>query len=305
MGTLSRRELLLQSAALGGSTVIGRFKGHTKGNTDRPMVHVSEAVPDANTCQIPRSTLSSLGIVAGQQIRLEHEAGPAVFTAAPSGDESWAVTADGRNRMGATGNSFAVDVDTAVVDRALDEQTAAETGGFVERVVNATGESLVALAPHGGYIEYGTDEQARRVGRRLGVPAWYCAGWWPSGGAFDRWHVDSTEIHPASFADLAALSSRGFDAAVSFHGWGEDHIAVGGAASPDRKRAVRDSIESAVGDAYEVRLATDESRNGDNPANIVNWITESRSDGIQLEQPWGARREQGDVIADAVSDVLG
>jgi phage replication-related protein YjqB (UPF0714/DUF867 family) len=198
-----------------------------------------------------------------------------------------------------------VEVDPTVVDPSLDESTAAREGGFLERCIDAGTEpeaaTVVALAPHGGYIEYGTDLQARRVAERLGATAWYCAGWWPSGGAFDRWHVTSTDIHPASFPELRALADRELAHAVSLPGWTESHVAVGGRAPRERREAVRDAVADAVA-GLEVRLAEDDARDGSSPDNVVNWL--ASGDGIQLEQPLAAREEYGTAIADAVADAL-
>jgi phage replication-related protein YjqB (UPF0714/DUF867 family) len=267
-------------------------------------MNVSATVEDGEICRLTPILASSVGTSEGQQVRLRYDGSPAVFTVDVDAEREPAVNEAGRDRLGAVGESFGVDINATVVHPSKDETTAAESGGFVERLVDPGSDELVVLAPHGGYIEYGTDEQARHVGGRLDVPAWYCAGWWPGGGAFDRWHVGSTAIHPASFPRLAEVSNRSFDAAVSFHGWSEDHIAVGGAAPLDRRRAVRDGIASAVGDAFDVRPATDEYRDGNHPDNIVNWLSASGRDGVQIEQPWDARREYGRTIADAVGDVF-
>ncbi|MWG36397.1 hypothetical protein GQS65_18225 [Halomarina oriensis] len=302
---MTRRRLLIQSVAAAGTFGAGRAATAAAGSDDeRREVRVTGAISDDEVCRLPRSVTSSLGVVAGQQVRLRHEDGPAVFTVVPTDEAVGAVGTGGRDRLGATGDAFDVEVSTRVVHPTRDEATAADTGGFVERLVDADDERLVVLAPHGGYIEYGTDEQATHVGERLDVPVWYCAGWWPGGGAFDRWHVGSTDIHPASFPRLAEVSNRSFDAVVGFHGWGEDHVAVGGAAPLDRRRTVRDTIAAAVGDAFDVRLASDESRDGDHPDNVVNWLSASGRDGVQIEQPWDARREYGRTIADAVADVF-
>lgn len=53
---------------------------------------------------------------------------------------------------------------------------------------------LVACAAHGSWIEYRTDDQAAHVADALGVTEWSCMGYNNGGGAYDRWHITSTDI---------------------------------------------------------------------------------------------------------------
>ena len=65
-----------------------------------------------------------------------------------------------------------------------------------------------ALGPGQGQIEPCTDRQAERVAERLqdkGVSSWRCKGWKQGGGAHERWHITSTDIHPASFPKLGRV----------------------------------------------------------------------------------------------------
>jgi hypothetical protein len=53
-----------------------------------------------------------------------------------------------------------------------------------------------------------------------------------------------------------------------------------------------------------VRIARpDEDFNGDNPRNIVNWLTAGGANGIQIEQSLLARASHRQAIADAVANV--
>jgi Poly-gamma-glutamate hydrolase len=95
---------------------------------------------------------------------------------------------------------------------------------------------MVVIAPH-GMIERYTDCQAERVAVELsGISCWRCKGWKPDNGAFDRWHITSTDIHEASFPLLNSIVNRGFAHAVAFHGFSEDDILIGGGASDSFKR---------------------------------------------------------------------
>lgn len=261
----------------------------------RVTVGVDEAVAGREYCRLPRSVRESVGVDPGAQVRLWHGDVPALYTVADGSDP--AVTPAGRDRLGADGASFAARVDPHVVHPDLEYEAARETGEFVERVHEGD-DDLVALAPHGGHVEPGTDAQARRLAER-GATAWYCAGWWPGGGAFDRWHVTSNDTSPDSFPGLAALADRPFDRAVSFHGWTRDGVGVGGGAPRAVRERVRDAVDAAV-DASAF-LVTGAAYRGDDPGNVVNRLAEA---GVQLEQGIDVREAAWAAVADAVADAL-
>lgn len=175
---------------------------------------------------------------------------------------------------------------------------------FVE-ILRDDGEqsTLVACAPHGGWIEYRTDKQAARVAETLGVTEWTCVGYNSGGGAFDRWHITSTDIDRCSFPNLDSIGDRGFDHAVSFHGFSQSGIAIGGGASESYKIAIRDGIDAATNGVYDVYLAEEDgSYDGSSAENFVNWLT-ADGNGLQIEQSWDVRVDDWDTIADAVASV--
>lgn len=270
----------------------------------RPIarVNVTDEVAEGR-CRLPPRIVDAAGVAPGQQVLLERGGVPAAFTVEVVDGRVGYVAARGRSRMDVAGydGSFRVSVDSTVVDPIQTAADAADVGGYVEHLADAGATSLVAIAPHGGWIEWGTDSQAERVRERLGATAWRGEGYWPGGGAFQRWHVTSTAVHPASYPALGEIADRGFDRAVSFHGWTGDHVAVGGAAPRRLRASVRDAIAAVVD--CDVRLPAADEHDGDSPANVVNWLTDSGRDGVQIEQPWSVRSEARQAVADAVSDV--
>lgn len=183
-----------------------------------------------------------------------------------------------------------------------------EMGEFLDET-NSTHTEVVFIAPHGGLIENYTDHMAKWAydyvdGANGNASAWYCAGYQSEIGAYDAWHVTSTAINPSSFGYLDDISTRGFDYAVSFHGYGESDIGVGGRASSALKTEVKEAIEDAVGTAYDVVILTSGSYAGTSANNVVNWLTSSGDDGVQIELPYGARRNYGQDIAEAVAAVF-
>lgn len=167
---------------------------------------------------------------------------------------------------------------------------------------------LVICAPHGGMIENYTDEMAKwcydkMVSLSKSASCWRCIGHQDVIGAYDAWHITSTDISRLSFPYLDQIGSRNFSHAVSFHGYGEADIAVGGAASSSLKTEVKEAIENVVGSSYDVTVVTTGPYAGVSEDNFVNWLTDG-SGGVQIELPYGARQSYGQSIAEAVAVVF-
>ena len=86
---------------------------------------------------------------------------------------------------------------------------------FIEQLDdNGHHRGLIVIAPHGGDIEPYTDEQAEHIGKQLSskcVSVWVCKGFKEHGGAFDRWHITSTDISEESFPKLRTVFGRQFE----------------------------------------------------------------------------------------------
>jgi phage replication-related protein YjqB (UPF0714/DUF867 family) len=259
------------------------------------------------------------GVVVGQQVRIKPKKATDRYAAYTvhqfmedgTDNNDVRMALDGRKRLDYT-DSFSAYLEgcDAVVDHGHDEQWLQDNNEFGEFLdeTGANHTGLVACAPHGGVIENYTDEQAERVYSQLeaaskDVSCWRCKGWQGEIGAYDAWHITSTEIDTESFPYLEQIESRGFSYAVSFHGYGEEDIAVGGGASVAFKTQVANAIQAAVGSAYDVTVVNDGPYGGVSPDNFVNWLT-SAGNGVQIEQPYGARRDYGQAIADAVASVF-
>jgi len=165
---------------------------------------------------------------------------------------------------------------------------------------------LVILAPHGGSIEPGTDQQAERVLAALGndiAGAWRCKGF-ATEGAFRRFHITSSDLHESSFPLLATIASRNFLHAVAFHGFTAQGILIGGGAPPFIKEKLAQALEGVLAGEIPVRIANDsDDFDGDNPRNIVNRLTAGGKGGVQIEQSRLARDKYWKEIADAVAGV--
>ena len=250
---------------------------------------------DREHCRLPATLLGALDLDVGLQVRLRRDDLCALYTVVGAAEDV-VVSPDGRERLGAEGP-------IAVEARVVTPPDDGLAGSFVESVASG-GDHLVACAPHGGGMEEWTDEQAERLADRLGGTAWVCRGHWPGWEAFDRWHVTSNDVHPASFPGLGSIAGRGFDRAVSFHAWRQEGVGVGGAAPRVLRAAVRDAVADAVDDSVRVELATDPRYRGDRPGNLVNWLTADGASGVQIEQGRAVREDHREDIVDAVADVL-
>ena len=234
-------------------------------------------------------------------VEMRNEAVPGVVRMGPGG----------RERLGGSGFPVAAEVDSVVVRRGISDDQAARLGEFVERLADdGRQRELVVLAPHGGQIEPHTDEQAERVAARLSeslVTLWCCKGFGHAPGeAWRRFHIDTTDLHEASFPALRVVIGRGFRHAVAFHGQQTDDVLIGGRAQFRLKAELANAIEDVVsGSGIRVRIATpDDVFGGDSPRNLVNRITAGGRGGIHLEQSLLARQRHGAQIADAVARVF-
>lgn len=254
-----------------------------------------EPLANAEHCKLPEDALEALGVDVGQQVRLRRGDRGALYTVVGTAED--VVTSEsGAERLGGEGP---VAVDATVLTDPIDR-----VRGTFRETLTIGGDHLVAVAPHGGEMEPWTCEQAELLADRTGGTAWVCRGRAAEVGAFFQWHVTANDLHPASFPRLGEIADRGFDVAVAFHAWRREGIGVGGRAPRALRVAVRDAIREAVGDGVGVELVTDDRYSGDDPDNLVNWLTADGDSGIQLEQGLAARRDYREAVVDAVASVL-
>lgn len=259
------------------------------------------------------------GVLVGQQVRIKSKNAQdryAVYTVHQfmqdgTDDNDVRMALAGRQRMDYSDSfsAYLEGTDQVVVHGENDAwlQSNDEFGEFLDET-STSHTKLAVCAPHGGIIENYTDEQAERVysqlvGASKDVSCWRCKGWQDAIGAYDAWHITSTEISRDSFPYLDQIGDRGFDYAVSFHGYGEADIAVGGGAPTALKSEIAAAIQAVVGEDYDVTVVTSGPYAGTSPDNFVNWLT-TAGNGVQIEQPYGARQTYGQAIADAVAAVF-
>jgi phage replication-related protein YjqB (UPF0714/DUF867 family) len=192
---------------------------------------------------------------------------------------------------------------------------------LTEQLLGKGATGLAVLAPHGGKIEVGTDDQATSVFKALAqtgkpVRAWIARGFNPR-GAHRCWHITASEISEQSFPRLGSLfgpgASRGaFAHAVAFHGQDDcEAIVVGGGLPGDTAHDalkmrlgshIRDALRTVMEEPPAVVVKRSGPLAGIERANIVNRVT-AAGNGIQLEQPAAVRtvKKRRDAIAHAVA----
>lgn len=259
---------------------------------------------------IHRDRLEAVGVSPGEQVRLLPQADVEIDSLVETvprdiiGRDIWTCVSLCDKLEFPAETTFELSADV-VHPEIASETEARERDEFFERLSEPTdGKPIAVTAPHGGHIEYNTAKQAQYAASELNAPEWSCLGFNKGGGAFDRWHITSTELSRESFPKLNELSKQDFAYAISFHGFLGTGIAVGGGASRQLKEEVCEAIDEATQGEYEVYVPRrDSTVAGTSPRNYVNWLADDNA-GVQLEQSPAARRDDWKVIARAVSDVF-
>ena len=265
----------------------------------------------AEHCSLDPERLAALGVLPGSQIRIRRsDTLVALYTVSETrqetDDSAVRMALVGRERLGSE-DEFEATIDTQVANPAISDEEASTKSEFVERLDDdGYQRSVVALAPHGGMIEQFTDQQAEALAAALGssrASAWRCKGFSDAHGALRLWHVTASELHDDSFPLLRSISQRKFRHAVAFHGFKEDGVLIGGSAPLSFKQEIAAAIRLVLrGTTIDVRIAGPlDAFDGDSPTNIVNRLTASGNNGIQIEQSIEARRGFWEPIANAVA----
>ena len=275
-------------------------------------------------CLANRREINMIGRNKGQQVRIERTTANgtrtlalytvidvhdqdrgAVFVGYTNSEDLW-----DRLQLSST-DPFTGKVNAQVAASNLSDADAEANSEFIEHLTDDGHHcGLVVIAPHGGDIEKQTDEQAELVGKQLSskyVSKWTCKGFKQGGGAYDRWHITSTDISEESFPKLKKIIGRHFEYSIAFHGWDHDSICIGGSIPSDLKQQIKTAIGNVVSGSGIVVAKDDDGScpddfNGTDPKNIVNRLS---AKGVQIEQSREARARYGIKIAKAVAGVIG
>lgn len=277
-------------------------------------------------CAVDRESLRALGSAVGRQLLVRRAANRlALYTVVErlgGATRAVHVGTEGLARLGAAPNPHTPNATIEADFTDGDPEAVARLSETLLGDQDATG--LAILAPHGGRIEVGTDDQAALVHDRLAqsgkpIRAWIARGFNRATGAHTCWHITSSEISEHSFPKLASLldpaEARGpFAHAVAFHGNNDSEaIIVGGGLPRDSDHTalkttlavrIHRALEAVMDDPPAVEVARSGPLAGAQRRNIVNRVT-VRGNGIQIEQPLAVRTEprQREAIARAVAQL--
>jgi phage replication-related protein YjqB (UPF0714/DUF867 family) len=298
----------------------------TRLTEDPTSAALNTAARASEHCAVDRESLRLLGSAVGRQvlIRTPSSRRLALYTVVERVDAAGPAVHVGTAGLArvepATGEPLPPELEATVES----DFTGGDPGSSVRLTEQLRGRSaargLAILAPHGGRIEFGTDEQARAVHRLLAgeakpVRAWIAEGFNPA-GAHRCWHITATEISEHSFPRLGSLFGReprgSFAHAIAFHGQDDSPAVVVGGGLP-RSRAhtalktrlstrIQAALRAVTEDPPPVVVRRSGPLAGAQQSNVVNRVT-AAGNGIQLEQPAAVRTDakQRDAIAEAVA----
>ena len=174
-------------------------------------------------CVASLDRIKMIGKNIGEQVRIERptENGTAFALYTVVGDHDresdivfvgYEIRGDLEERFDLISYPFTGKVEAQVTAEGLSDEQAEKCSEFVERLTdNGVNQRLVVIAPHGGNIEKFTDLQADYVREQFSpdrVSGWICKGFKKGGGAYDRWHITSTDISENSFPKLKTIMGR-------------------------------------------------------------------------------------------------
>jgi phage replication-related protein YjqB (UPF0714/DUF867 family) len=279
-------------------------------------------------CAVDPQSLGALGSAVGRQLLIRQASDRlALYTVAERLDvpaRAVHVGTAGLARLGEATRAPAAQTSNATIETHFTEGDPEAVARLTEKLSgeqDATG--LAILAPHGGRIEVGTDNQGELVHDMLAlnakpIRAWIARGFNRATGAHTCWHITSSEISEHSFPKLGSLfgpgASRGpFAHAVAFHGNNDSEAIIVGGGLPrnNAHNALKTGLASQIRTALEAVMdqppAVEVRRSGPLAGaqrhNIVNRLT-VRGNGIQIEQSLAVRNHvpQRDAIARAVAE---
>jgi hypothetical protein len=311
-------------------------------------------------CRVTQTLLDDLGRQAGEQIRLflpsltvTATSQSALYTADLYTDAEnpgtilmddlaiWKINDATAIAAGATLSAGAFGLAPSCTDGTFLFGEASASKSFVERhtVVGESTPQLLVIAPHGGNVDQLTASQADSALATLGslgkcALGWICEGKWGSNQTFNRWHITTDDLQPASFPALAELLACtpayqpgvAFRYVVAFHGNGGPgpSVIVGGRAELAARQAVHDALVAALaGTGTRVCVAGPLADTGgadcsgldvgslgaSSSTNLINRLspndgTVAGQGGIQIEQSLDVRTSHGTEVAGAVATAL-
>ena len=185
-----------------------------------------------------------------------------------------------------------------------------EGGPTAEEIVafasgaNKNGEAILIMAPHAGSIETNTGKQAEHLHDIVafrGATSWIFKAEIGNPSAAEAFGVPSNEITgemPQFDLLHEYVEHRSFHHGISFHGWSEDYILLGGQHSKEWKTPIAEDLQAVLPGNIRVEIANEPGYHaGMSDQNILNRLTDN---SIQLTQPYNARERYYEEIAEVI-----
>ncbi|WP_142860715.1 poly-gamma-glutamate hydrolase family protein [Salinigranum halophilum] len=266
-------------------------------------------------CSLSRELQMTTGVEPNHHIRVECEGKAAYYIVDQVHENSsypFRTAKKGRERLGSSPG------DTITISPIVPQEDylqARRTGGFTETVWDdGKQDEILFIAPHGGDVEFGTDDIAIRSHNAMqnngySSSVWMCHGFNNdlAKDAFTRWHIKKPCQSIPSYPGLRQLSDRRFDYCVSFHMQGKDkerdeyYIGVGGQVDDEIRIEIAELLRERTGKTVVDEL--DEMMwAGTSDTNSVNYL--SKQGGLQLELTPGTCYRYRRKVAQTVFDVF-
>ena len=204
---------------------------------------------------------------------------------------------DGLTRIGAAAGETGTVLSYAANPYIENRTDAENLSDYVEESDVVDASPYMGIAPNGGDLYLYTDDQADRFAAELGASKWLTAGYNDGGGAIDRFETSTLDMNLDSYPELPDY--KNFDHVVEFVAGAAADIEVTGGASASLRSDIATEINNQTGSAYNASAVDDDTTT----ARLVNQLS-ANGTGIRIKQPFSARDNDANAIADAVVSVL-
>ncbi|WP_049937176.1 hypothetical protein [Haloplanus natans] len=275
-------------------------------------VSESRGIEGRNRCGLSSRLAEELGKEEDDHVRVESTRSKAYFIVdeVHDGRPDVKMGEEGLERVGAeSGEQVAVNATVPVESR----EEAFITGDIAETLWDREGAEVFISCPHGGDIEYNTDEMGMYLFKKLRSQeiessAWMLHGYYSgdSKDAFERWHVKKPVRAFDAYPGLRQLIERdaSFRYGVGFHIHEYDYVAVGGMADQEIRKMVADSIRGPVPSKYDIVTDYGEmDLTGRGTTMSHNYFAEDNQ-GVQIEMPYKVAYNKFHSVPEAVADVF-
>jgi len=272
----------------------------------------SSEIEAANRCSLSSRLAEDLRKEEDNHVRVESDRGKAYYIVDEIHDDApeVQVNEEGLGRIDAqVGNT--VTVKGTIPIESQDE--AFITGDIAETLWDREEAEVFISCPHGGDIEYNTDEMGQYLFKKLlaqGIEpaAWMLHGYYTGQDkdAFQRWHVKKPVKAYDAYPGLKQLveSDALFRYGVGFHIHRYDYVAVGGMADLDLREKIADSIRGPVPSKYDIVTDYEEmDLTGRGAKMSMNYFAEDNQ-GIQIEMPTKVAFNKFHTLPEAVAEVF-